>query len=104
MAASGLAAAGALLPSPLIAAPGDDRATLARDAAIWSVPLILTGRYLEIAANAGVPLNRLVLSADLATPATRALGAQVDTLYGLGWLDLSDGPLVIEVPDTHDRY
>jgi hypothetical protein len=104
MAASGLAAAGALLPGPLLAAAGDDPATLARDAVVWSVPLILTGRYLEIAAQAGVPLNRLVLSPDLATPATRALGAQVDTLYGLGWLDLADGPLVIEVPDTHDRY
>ena len=104
MAASGLAAAGLLLPSRLAAAPDDDRAALARDAVVWSVPLILTGRYLDIARDAGVPLNRLVLSPDLATPATRALGAQVDTLYGLGWLDLADGPLVLEVPDTHDRY
>jgi hypothetical protein len=86
------------------AAPTAALPTLARDAVIWSVPLILTGRYLAIARDAGVPLNRLVLSPDLATPATRALGAQVDTLYGLGWLDLSDGPLVIDVPDTHDRY
>jgi hypothetical protein len=105
MIASGLAAAGLVLPSRLRAATDDgDPATLARDAVVWSVPLILTGRYLEIAANSGVPLNRLVLSPDLATPATRALGAQVDTLYGLGWLDLSRGPLVIEVPDTQDRY
>jgi hypothetical protein len=104
IAASGLAAAGALLPGRLLAAAAEDRAMLARDAVIWSVPLILTGRYLDIARDAGVPLNRLVLSPDLATPATRALGAQVDTLYGLGWLDLADGPLVIEVPDTHDRY
>lgn len=104
MAASGLAAASLLLPPGLAAAPGEDRAALARDAVVWSVPLVLTGRYLRIARDAGVPLNRLVLSPDLATPATRALGAQVDTLYGLGWLDLSGGPLVIEAPDTHDRY
>jgi hypothetical protein len=106
MAASALTAAGLSLASRLPAAPRGDRAALAlaRDAVIWSVPLILTGRYLEIARAAGVPLNRLVLSPDLATPATRALGAQVDTLYGLGWLDLGGGPLVIEVPDTHDRY
>jgi hypothetical protein len=104
MAASGLAAAGLMLPSQLLAATAEDQATLARDAVVWSVPLILTGRYLQIAARAGVPLNRLVLSPDLATPATRALGAQVDTLYGLGWLDLAAAPQVIEVPDTHDRY
>jgi hypothetical protein len=27
-----------------------------------------------------------------------------DTLYSLSWLDLTKGPVVISVPDTHDRY
>ena len=28
----------------------------------------------------------------------------VDTLYSWGWLDLSQGPVVLSVPDTDDRY
>jgi hypothetical protein len=98
-----LVSASALLaPSRVLAS--DDRAQLAEEAFIWGVPLVLTGRYLDIARNAGVPFNQFVLSPDLATPKTRALGPQVDTLYGLGWLDLTQGAQVIEVPDTHDRY
>jgi hypothetical protein len=27
-----------------------------------------------------------------------------DTLYSLGWLDLTQGPLVVSVPNTHGRY
>jgi hypothetical protein len=28
----------------------------------------------------------------------------VDTLYSLGWLDLSHEPIILNVPDTHGRY
>ena len=91
-----------LLPSLVNAEPGIS--ALAQDAFIWGVPLVLTGRYLDIAANAGIPFNHFVLSPNLATPNTRALGPQVDTLYGLAWIDLVPAPQVIEVPDTHDRY
>ena len=31
-------------------------------------------------------------------------GTNRDTLYVVGWLDLSKGPLVLRVPDMHDRY
>jgi hypothetical protein len=37
----------------------------------------------------------------------RAIGvprANVDTLYSSAFLDLSSGPLVLSVPDTHGRY
>ena len=38
--------------------------------------------------------------------ATLALkpGLNNDTLYTNAWLDLSEGPLVIEVPDMGERY
>jgi hypothetical protein len=31
-------------------------------------------------------------------------GMNHDTLLTVGWLDLRNGPLVMHVPDTHDRY
>lgn len=31
-------------------------------------------------------------------------GVNHDTLLTLGWLDLKQGPLVLHVPDMHDRY
>src|SRR5215469_2864449 len=33
-----------------------------------------------------------------------ATHANFDTLYSVGWLDLSKEPVVISVPDTHGRY
>jgi hypothetical protein len=32
------------------------------------------------------------------------VGVNHDTLPTAGWLDLSQGPLVLHVPDMHDRY
>ena len=102
MAAGSAVAGAALLAGPRAwAAPP---AGLAEEAFIWGVPLVLTGRYLDVAAKANLPFNQFILSPDLATPKTRALGANVDTLYGLGWLDLAASPQVIGVPDTQDRY
>ena len=101
LAGSGLAASALLLGG---AASAQDRAALAEEAFIWGVPLVLTGRYMKIAAGAGLTTNTFFVSPDLATPRTKTLGAQVDTLYGLGWLDLGPGPQVIGVPDTRDRY
>ena len=88
----------------LSALAADDKADIARQAFIWGLPLVLTGRYIEIAARAGAPLNQFLLSPDLATPATHAAGPNVDTLYGFAWLDLAPEPQVLAVPDTHDRY
>ncbi len=80
------------------------RMALARDEVIWGLPLVLFGRYLDAAIAAGVPLNRFFMNTETATPLSHAVGPNIDTLNGRAWLDLSEGPQIIGVPDTADRY
>ena len=103
LAASGLAGVAGLLPS-LPAFAVEEVPALAEQAFAWGLPLVLSGRYIELARQHGVAFNRFYASPDLATPATRAAGPNIDTLYGFAWLDLAAEPQVIAVPDTHDRY
>lgn len=103
LAASSITGLAGLLPSlPSFAA--DDVPALAEDAFIWGVPLVLSGRYIDLARKAGIDFNRFYVSPDLSTPATRAVGPNIDTLYGFAWLDVTVEPQVITVPDTQDRY
>jgi hypothetical protein len=49
--------------------------------------------------------NTIVSVAALTTPEThRVVSPNVDTAYTVGWLSLSQGPLVIDVPDTGGRF
>jgi hypothetical protein len=77
---------------------------LAQDAFIWGLPLVLMNRSLDVSQAAGLPFNQFFTTTELAIPAYRQIGPNVDTLMGHAWLDLSDGPQVIGVPDTNDRY
>ena len=59
--------------------------------------------------SSGIPINTLYAMPDLASPATSTsnlmlTGTNHDTLYTVGWLDLSKGPEVLHVPDMADRY
>jgi hypothetical protein len=59
--------------------------------------------------SSGIPINTLFAMPDLASPATSTsnlmvTGTNHDTLYPVGWLDLSIGPQVLHVPDLADRY
>ncbi len=41
----------------------------------------------------------------LSTPKSKSVvSPNVDTIYSIAWLDLSEGPVVLNVPDTQDRY
>lgn len=55
----------------------------------------------------GIPINTLYTMPTLASPSrSNALEStgNHDTLYSVGWLDLSTGPEVLHVPDMAGRY
>jgi hypothetical protein len=58
--------------------------------------------------SSGIPVNTLFAMPDLASPTTLKsnllAGTNHDTLYTVGWLDLSKGAEVLHVPDMADRY
>jgi hypothetical protein len=102
-----LAAASLASSAPLSAWAEDGTADVqkgAESAYIWGYPLVLTERYLKLAADAGYETNRFTVSTELSTPADKVAGPNVDTLYGFAWIDLSAEPLVVHVPETNDRY
>ncbi len=51
-----------------------------------------------------VSFNEFGYARTLLDPAAKFVSPNNDTLYVLGACDLSQGPLVLHVPDTHDRY
>jgi hypothetical protein len=76
----------------------------ALNAVIFGVPAVLQSRYLKASDQAGITRNQFSVNLTLSTPATHVAGPNDDTLYGLTWLDLTEGPQVIDVPATHGRY
>lgn len=50
------------------------------------------------------PWNTLGAARELLGPETRFVTPNNDTLYLMAACDLSGGPLLLDVPDTHDRY
>jgi hypothetical protein len=55
----------------------------------------------------GIPINTLYTSPTLAAPSQSNIlegTGNRDTLYTIGWLDLSKGPQVLHVPDMAGRY
>ena len=102
--------AGSVL-TPVVVLMGNDRAMaepelkdLAREAVVWGFPLVFFGLYLDAAVANGVRFNRFYMASGIADAGSKAVGPNIDTLNGRAWLDLSDGPQVIVVPDTADRY
>jgi hypothetical protein len=89
-----------------------DAQTIAREAYIYFYPLVLMDvsrkHFTNIEAGkmfARGPMNTFS-HARTFPPATfrGATHANFDTLYSVGWLDLTKEPVVISVPDTHGRY
>lgn len=91
----------------LSGATASERRTAARTFAaaeaayVWGLPLVElhdTVRQFRFR-------NTIVSIAALTGPETkRVVSPNVDTAYSVGWLSLTNGPLVIDVPDTHGRF
>jgi hypothetical protein len=56
--------------------------------------------------HAYAPIDSLKVERHLARPGFTDFAPNNDTLYGLGWLDLSQGPILMKVPEMteRDRY
>ena len=85
---------------------------VALEAYIYLYPLVLmdvTRRQMtNSAAGQQVgfgPMNTFTHMRAFPPPEFKAVPwANLDTLYSLAWLDLTEGPLIISTPDTGDRY
>ena len=75
-------------------------------------PLIYNGIEKAVQQGLGsgsaIPVNTLYTVPQLASPSARSYllrtGANTDTLYSAGWLDLKEKPLVLHVPEMNGRY
>ena len=102
-------------------APAQDRAprprptlrTMAVDAYVYGFPLVLMNVTRRVQTNVPAPVNTLgvapinqfVHAPAFPSPASKAVvRPNADTLYSLAWLDLSEEPLMLHVPDTQGRY
>lgn len=90
---------------------------LALRAYIWGYPLVRAAQLrqnITLAADTNrtqpppplaAPINRMAHARELATPEMRqGVAPNNDTLYSLAWLDMNDGPFVLETPDFGARY
>jgi hypothetical protein len=72
----------------------------------WRQAIVNHG--IDAGSSAGIPVNTLYAAPELASPTAGGVvlttGANTDTLYVAGWLDLAAGPQILHVPDMGGRY
>ncbi|MGG0240401.1 DUF1254 domain-containing protein [Bacillus rhizoplanae] len=85
--------------------------SLVIQAYIYGYPLLVINRTKELTAISANSLeNRLVLNQfiykeELANPTDQFIvSPNVDILYMYAWLDVSEQPVMLHVPNTQDRY
>ena len=86
--------------------PAEERAyKLGVQAYVYAYPLVLMELTKRVMTNRGLPLNRFFHAQAFPTPeAKTVIRPNVDTLYSTAWLDLSQGPVILSVPDTGGRF
>jgi len=86
--------------------PAEEQAyKLGVQAYVYAYPLVLMGLTKRVMTNRGLPTNRFFHAQAFPTPEAKTIiRPNVDTLYSTAWLDLSEEPVILSVPDTGGRY
>ena len=89
----------------------DEARTLARDAWVFGMPLVYIEKQIDALTHTAkpdghlAPINQFAHYREFPDASNRTVvGFNVDTLYSLAQLDLSNGPIVLSVPDMGSRY
>ena len=88
----------------------DDRVALAANAYIYGFPIVFNldqvRRFITtgVGSNPAAPFNSFSHARKLAGPADTFVTINNDTVYSMAQIDLSVGPLQLDVPDTAGRY
>jgi len=104
--------AGTATPSTAGTLTEAEARALGIQAVVYGFPLVLVDVTKQVQTNVTTPehnghapLNQFSNFLEYPTAAYRdVVRINVDTLYSFAWLDLSKEPLVLSVPDTHERY
>ncbi|MEH6891115.1 DUF1254 domain-containing protein [Bacillus sp. JJ864] len=81
--------------------------SIGMQAYIYGFPLLVINRMKQLTAplENDLVLNQFVYKEELANPTDQFIvSPNVDTLYMYAWLDVSEQPVILHVPNTHDRY
>ena len=92
-------------------ADGTERAKLAAEAFLYGYPLVYNMHEIakfpagpNLAGSEALPYNTFGYARKLLDPSAEFVSPNNDTLYLVAMCDVRNGPLVLHVPDTHDRY
>lgn len=101
-----LLAMGAMgLAGPALAGESRSLQAVVQDAWIYLLPLVEMAHTRERHLAEGRRLNQFAHVRQLADDTSRIVTTpNNDTLYSIGWIDLSQGPLTLTVPATGERY
>jgi hypothetical protein len=110
--ALGILLASTVTTASAVALTEDEARSLGVDAYLYFYPLVtmdVTRRQLTNEepgpASIGGPMNRFANIGAFPTADMKAVvRPNFDTLYSSGWLDLTEGPMVVSAPDTGGRY
>lgn len=85
--------------------------SLAIQAATWGAPLVTMyalRHHDAMGPHAKAPPNKIWRMEDISTPALAEeagyVTPNVNVIYGFGFLDLREEPIILEVPDSHNLY